>query len=96
MRILERYFPILEWGKAYNGQTLTSDVVAALIVTVMLVPQSLAYAMLAGLPPEIGLYASILPLLAYAIFGTSRTMSVGPVALLALMTAVAAGRVAEA
>lgn len=68
---------------------------AALIVTIMLIPQSLAYAILAGLPPEVGLYASILPLVAYAIFGTSRTLAVGPVAVASLMTAAAVGRVAE-
>jgi SulP family sulfate permease len=65
-----------------------------MIVTIMLIPQSLAYAMLAGLPPQVGLYASILPLVAYAIFGTSRTLAVGPVAMLSLMTAAAAGRIA--
>ena len=60
----------------------------------MLIPQSLAYALLAGLPPQVGLYASILPLVAYAIFGTSRTLAVGPVAVISLMTAAAAGRFA--
>jgi sulfate permease, SulP family len=89
-----RYFPILDWGRQYNGTTLTSDLVAAIIVTIMLIPQSLAYAMLAGLPPVVGLYASILPLIAYAIFGTSRTLAVGPVAVVSLMTATAAGAVA--
>ncbi|MCB2089036.1 MAG: sulfate permease, partial [Sphingomonadaceae bacterium] len=63
-------------------------------VTIMLIPQSLAYALLAGLPPVVGLYASILPLVAYAIFGTSRTLAVGPVAVVSLMTASAAGAVA--
>src|SRR3546814_5195262 len=62
-----------------NGSVLTNDLVAAIIVTIMLIPQSLAYALLAGLPPVVGLYASILPLVAYAIFGTSRTLAVGPV-----------------
>jgi SulP family sulfate permease len=64
---------------------------AAAIVTIMLIPQSLAYALLAGLPPEVGLYASILPLVAYAIFGTSRALAVGPVAVISLMTAAAVG-----
>ncbi len=73
---------------------LTSDLVAAIIVTIMLIPQSLAYALLAGLPPVVGLYASILPLVAYAVFGTSRTLAVGPVAVVSLMTAVAAGGIA--
>ena len=68
---------------------------AAVIVTIMLIPQSLAYAMLAGLPPEAGLYASILPIVLYAIFGTSRVLAVGPVAVVSLMTAAAVGQVAE-
>jgi SulP family sulfate permease len=91
---LARYFPILEWGRGYGGVTLTNDLVAAAIVTIMLIPQSLAYAMLAGLPPEIGLYASILPIIAYALFGTSRALAVGPVAVISLMTLTAASAVA--
>lgn len=94
MSPLSRHLPILQWASRYNGETLTNDLVAAVIVTIMLVPQSLAYAMLAGLPPQVGLYASILPLIAYALFGTSRTLAVGPVAVISLMTATAAGGVA--
>lgn len=94
MTKLSRYLPILGWARQYDRGTLTSDLVAAAIVTVMLIPQSLAYAMLAGLPPEIGLYASIAPLLAYAVFGTSRALAVGPVAVISLMTLTAAGSVA--
>ena len=67
--LLQRYFPVLDWGRGYDGETLTGDLVAAVIVTIMLIPQSLAYAMLAGLPPQVGLYASILPLAVYALFG---------------------------
>lgn len=92
--IFARYLPILEWGRTYNRDVLTNDLVAAIIVTIMLIPQSLAYALLAGLPPVVGLYASILPLFAYAIFGTSRTLAVGPVAVVSLMTASAVGAVA--
>ncbi|MEV8468425.1 sulfate permease [Fluviibacterium sp. DFM31] len=91
---LGRAMPILDWGRSYTRDTLTSDMVAAVIVTIMLIPQSLAYALLAGLPPEMGLYASILPLMAYAIFGTSRALSVGPVAVASLMTAAAVGNLA--
>ena len=91
---LARYLPILGWARSYDRNVLTSDLVAAIIVTIMLIPQSLAYALLAGLPPVVGLYASILPLVAYAIFGTSRTLAVGPVAVVSLMTASAAGAVA--
>jgi SulP family sulfate permease len=91
---LKRYFPILEWGAGYNRTTLGSDLIAAVIVTVMLIPQSLAYALLAGLPAEVGLYASIAPLIVYAVFGTSRTLAVGPVAVASLMTAAAVGKLA--
>lgn len=91
---LARYLPFLRWGRAYGRVTLVNDAAAALIVTIMLIPQSLAYAMLAGLPPEVGLYASMLPLLAYALFGSSATLSVGPVAVVSLMTASAIGEVA--
>jgi SulP family sulfate permease len=92
---LKTHIPILDWGRRYDRQALGSDVVAAIIVTIMLIPQSLAYALLAGLPPEVGLYASILPLVAYAIFGTSTALAVGPVAVVSLMTATAVGRLAE-
>ena len=88
--------PILEWGRRYGRDTLVSDLVAAIIVTMMLIPQSLAYALLAGLPPEIGLYASVAPLLLYAVFGTSRVLAVGPVAVVSLMTAAAIGEHAVA
>ncbi|MFN3474803.1 MAG: SulP family inorganic anion transporter [Blastomonas sp.] len=91
---LARYLPVLEWGRGYNRNILTNDLVAAAIVTIMLIPQSLAYAMLAGLPPEIGLYASILPIVAYALFGTSRALAVGPVAVISLMTLTAASSIA--
>ncbi len=90
---IRHYLPILEWGKGYNSTVLTNDLIAAFIVTIMLIPQSLAYAMLAGLPPEIGLYASMLPIIAYALLGTSRTLAVGPVAVISLMTLAAAGNI---
>ncbi|MEX0344498.1 MAG: SulP family inorganic anion transporter [Rhizobiaceae bacterium] len=92
---LKRHLPVLDWGSRYSRANLTSDLVAAVIVTIMLIPQSLAYALLAGLPAEMGLYASILPLVAYAIFGTSRALAVGPVAVVSLMTAAAIGRIAD-
>ncbi|WP_220428653.1 SulP family inorganic anion transporter [Sphingobium fluviale] len=94
MNGLARFLPVLDWGRRYKSETLTNDLVAAAIVTIMLIPQSLAYAMLAGLPPEIGLYASILPIIAYALFGTSRTLAVGPVAVISLMTLTAASDIA--
>ncbi|NCO85524.1 MAG: sulfate permease [Rhodobacterales bacterium] len=91
---LARYLPILDWGRSYGRADLSNDMVAAVIVTIMLIPQSLAYALLAGLPPEMGIYASIMPIILYAIFGTSRALAVGPVAVVSLMTAAAVGQVA--
>ncbi|WP_366556566.1 SulP family inorganic anion transporter [Aquibaculum sediminis] len=88
----QRYFPALIWLRTYSRSELSGDLIAGVIVTVMLVPQSLAYALLAGLPPQVGLYASILPLVVYALFGSSRTLAVGPVAVLSLMTASAIGQ----
>ncbi|MEX0740207.1 MAG: sulfate permease [Pseudohongiella sp.] len=84
-----RYLPVLSWARTYTSHQFSDDLLASVIVMVMLVPQSLAYAMLAGLPPEMGLYASILPLAAYTVFGSSRALSVGPVAVISLMTAAA-------
>lgn len=85
--IIDRWIPLIGWLRTYHRGVLTRDLLAAVIVTLMLVPQALAYAMLAGLPPEMGLYASMLPLVLYAIFGTSASLAVGPVAVAALMTA---------
>ena len=99
MDVLSRWvpsMPILVWGRAYNQESFTHDLVAALIVTVMLIPQSLAYALLAGLPPEVGLYASVAPLVVYAVLGSSRVLAVGPVAVVSLMTAAAVGEHAAA
>lgn len=94
--MMSRWLPAAGWLRDYDRAALGSDLFAALIVTLMLIPQSLAYAMLAGLPPQVGLYASIAPLVAYAAFGTSRTLSVGPVAVVSLMTAAAAADIASA
>jgi SulP family sulfate permease len=91
---LRSYLPILDWGARYDRTTFSDDAMAAVIVTIMLIPQSLAYALLAGLPAEVGLYASVAPLILYGVFGTSRALSVGPVAVVSLMTAAAIGRVA--
>lgn len=91
MRPMRQWFPAIAWLKSYNGEYLSGDLLAAIIVVIMLIPQSLAYAMLAGLPAEMGLYASITPLVVYALMGTSRVLSVGPVAIMSLMTAAALG-----
>ncbi|WP_299315308.1 SulP family inorganic anion transporter [uncultured Halomonas sp.] len=92
--MLKRYLPILAWLPHYHRRLLGADLLAGLIVTVMVIPQSLAYALLAGLPAVVGLYASILPAVLYALLGTSRTLAVGPVAIIALMTGAALSGVA--
>ncbi len=86
---LAKLVPALDWGTHYQRGDLPNDIMAGLITAIMLVPQSMAYAMLAGLPPQIGLYASMAPLVLYGIFGTSRALAVGPVAIVSLMTATA-------
>lgn len=95
MTYFARYLPILDWGRRYDRSAFSNDMIAAVIVTIMLIPQSLAYAMLAGLPPEAGIYASIAPIVLYAVFGTSKALAVGPVAVVSLLTASAIGQVAE-
>lgn len=95
MTYLARYLPILDWGRRYDRSAFSNDMIAAVIVTIMLIPQSLAYALLAGLPPEAGIYASIAPIVLYAVFGTSKALAVGPVAVVSLLTASAIGQVAE-
>ncbi|MEM1402297.1 MAG: sulfate permease [Pseudomonadota bacterium] len=82
------------WTQNISKSTLAGDGVAAVVVAMMLIPQSLAYALLAGLPAEMGLYASILPLVGYALLGSSNALSVGPVAVVSLMTATAVGKIA--
>lgn len=84
---LGHYFPILAWGLHYQRAYIVGDITAGLIVASLLIPQGMAYAMLAGLPPQVGLYASILPQIIYAFLGTSRMLSVAPVAVDSLMVA---------
>jgi sulfate permease, SulP family len=83
--MIRRIFPTLEWLRHYKRTDLRGDLSAGLVVAIMLVPQGMAYAMLAGLPPVIGLYASTVPLLVYALFGSSRQLAVGPVAMISLL-----------
>lgn len=89
-------WPILQWGREIDRQGLADDALAGVIVAVMIIPQSLAYALLAGLPAQAGLYASIVPLVLYALLGSSRVLAVGPVAVVSLMTAAAVGEFAQA
>ena len=92
---MKSFLPILTWGRSYDRSALSNDLMAAVIVTIMLIPQSLAYALLAGLPAEAGLYASIVPILLYTVFGTSTALAVGPVAVVSLMTAAALSTIVE-
>ncbi len=93
--MLERIFPAYGWLRSYDRSDLSKDFSAALIITAMLVPQGMAYALLAGLPPSYGLYASTAPAIVYALFGTSRHMPVGPPALMALLTFTSVSALAE-
>ena len=93
--LLHRLAPITAWAPRYDRRDLRSDIIAGFTVSALLVPQGLAYALLAGLPPQVGLYASIVPVIVYAIFGTSRQLAVGPVAIVSLMTATALGGLYE-
>jgi sulfate permease, SulP family len=95
MARLARFVPILSWAPRYRRSDLRSDLGAGVTVAAMLVPQAMAYALLAGLPPEVGLYAATLPVLAYAAFGTSRQLAVGPVAIVSLITASALAPLAD-
>jgi SulP family sulfate permease len=81
------FFPIFSWLKTYSRADFNGDLFAGVITAILLVPQGIAFALLAGLPPQFGLYASILPPLIYAVLGTSRTLSVGPVSIAAIMIA---------
>lgn len=95
MSKLHRAVPILASLKGYTRATFRDDLTAGLTTAIMLIPQAMAYAMLAGLDPIIGLYASILPLVAYAVFGTSRQLAVGPVAMVSLLVASGVGALAN-
>ena len=90
-----RLLPILSWGPAYDRRDLRADLAAGVTIGAMLVPQAMAYALLAGLPPEVGLYAATIPVLVYAVFGTSRQLAVGPVAIVSLLTASALAPIVE-
>ena len=85
--LLARHLPILWWGRAYSREDLAGDLLAGVITAILLVPQGMAFGLLAGLPAQAGLYASILPPIVYALLGTSRTLAVGPVSVAAIMVA---------
>lgn len=95
MNVMSSWFPIIGQLPTYTSEKFISDLIAAFIVTVMLIPQSLAYAMLAGLPPHVGLYASVLPIIVYSLLGSSSVLAVGPVAIASIMTASALSSVTQ-
>ena len=92
---LKQFIPALDWIPKYNNDQFKGDLSAGLTVGVMLIPQGMAYAMIAGLPPIYGLYASTIPLIIYALLGTSRQLAVGPVAMVSLLTAAGIGAIAD-
>lgn len=93
---MKKFLPILEWLPGYKKEYLSGDISAGLTVGVMLIPQGMAYAMIAGLPPVYGLYAAMIPQVVYAIFGTSRQLGVGPVAMDSLLVAAGVTVIAQA
>jgi hypothetical protein len=95
INFFKQWVPIFEWLPSYQKADLRGDAIAGITVAMMLIPQAMSYALLAGLDPIIGLYASILPLVIYAIFGTSRQPAVGPVAMVALLVTSGVGAIAE-
>jgi SulP family sulfate permease len=92
---MNKYLPFIDWITNYRKDFLQGDLTAGLTVGVMLIPQGMAYAMLAGLPPIYGLYASTIPLIIYALFGTSRQLAVGPTAVVAIIVAEGLSELAE-
>ncbi len=90
-----RYLPVLQWLPEYRPAYLVGDLTAGIIVASLLVPQSMAYALLAGLPAQVGLYASITPPLLYGLLGSSRVLAVGPVAVDSLMVGAAIATLAD-
>ena len=95
LRHVRQFLPIFALAGTYTRERLVSDLIAGVMVAIMLVPQSMAYAGLAGLPPEVGLYASIVPLIVYGLLGTSRSLAVGPVAIVSLLVASGISGLAE-
>ncbi len=94
MGVLRRWLPVLAWVPAYRREDLPGDLVAGVTGAAILVPQSMAYARIAGLPPVVGLYASVVPIFVYALFGRSRQLSVGPLATISIMAAATVGGLA--
>jgi SulP family sulfate permease len=87
MKKIKELIPILEWLPNYNSSRLKGDFIAGITVSIILIPQGIAYALIAGLPPIYGLYCALVPQLVYAIFGSSRQVAIGPVAMDSLIVA---------
>jgi SulP family sulfate permease len=92
---LKRFFPCFAWLPNYDKDFFVKDSIAALLMVVLLIPQALGYAIVAGVPPQVGLYTCLLPPILYAVFGTSMSLSVGTTAVASILTATAAGSLAE-
>jgi len=88
---MRNFFPFLDWLPGYRKQFLSRDLLTGFTVAIVLIPQGMAYAMIVGLPPVYGLYASLIPLILYAFLGTSRRLAVGPVAMDSLLVAAGLG-----
>src|SRR6056297_227320 len=93
--LLYKYIPLFDWIRNYDKSDLSGDLVAGITVGVMLIPQSMAYAVLAGLPPVYGLYASVFPMIIYGILGTSRELAVGPAAIICILIVAGVSEFAE-
>ena len=96
VKLLSRFLPFLSWFKGYSPESFRHDLIGGVTVALVLIPQSMAYAQLAGLPPYFGLYAAFLPPVVAALFGSSRQLATGPVAVVSLMTATALEPIATA
>ena len=93
--LLHKYIPLFDWIRSYDKSDLRGDLIAGITVGVMLIPQSMAYAVLAGLPPVYGLYASVFPMIIYGILGTSRELAVGPAAIICILIVAGVSEFAE-
>jgi SulP family sulfate permease len=91
----KEYLPILQWLPFYSKVNFRMDLLAGITIGVMVIPQGMAYGMLAGLPPIYGLYACLIPTLIYALMGTSRHLVIGPAAMISILTATSIGQFAE-
>ena len=95
MKLINKYIPITEWPPKYKASYLKYDIPAGVTIGIMLIPQGIAYALIAGIPPIYGLYTALIPQFIYAIFGTSRQLAVGPVAMDSLIVFAGVSAIAQ-